>query len=422
MTDTDTDTATATTQLDIERIKQDFPLLSKGFHGESIVYLDSAASSQRPSCVIDAMSGYYNYSHANVHRGVYKLAEEADRLYENARITAGKFVGAPDPAREIVFTKNATEAINLIAYSWGMHRLNEGDVVVVTEIEHHANLVPWIMLHKERGVELRVIPMRDDYLLDLDNLEEMVDGAKLVACTLMSNVLGTIPPFKKIADAAHSAGAIVVADGAQLVPHTHVDVKELGCDFLAFSGHKMLGPTGVGVLWGKAELLDSMPPFMGGGGMILDVKFEGIVPAEIPTRFEAGTPPIAEAVGLTAAIEYLDNIGMNNICRHDAELTAYTIDSLKDTFGRDITIMGPDTTEDRGGVISLALKDIHPHDLAQVLDESNVCIRAGHHCAKPLMRRLGTSATARASFYLYNDTSDADRLIEALSKAASIFG
>lgn len=274
-TDTDTDTATATTQLDIERIKQDFPLLSKGFHGESIVYLDSAASSQRPSCVIDAMSGYYNYSHANVHRGVYKLAEEADRLYENARITAGKFVGAPDPAREIVFTKNATEAINLIAYSWGMHRLNEGDVVVVTEIEHHANLVPWIMLHKERGVELRVIPMRDDYLLDLDNLEEMVDGAKLVACTLMSNVLGTIPPFKKIADAAHSAGAIVVADGAQLVPHAHVDVKELGCDFLAFSGHKMLGPTGVGVLWGKAELLDSMPPFMGGGGMILDVKFAG---------------------------------------------------------------------------------------------------------------------------------------------------
>ncbi len=419
---TDTDIATTKTQLDVEHIKQDFPLLSKGFHGESIAYLDSAASSQRPTCVIDAMSGYYNYSHANVHRGVYKLAEEADRLYENARITTGKFVGAPDPAREIVFTKNATEAINLIAYSWGMHRLSEGDVVVVTEIEHHANLVPWIMLHKERGIELRVIPMRDDYLLDLDNLEEIVDGAKLVACTLMSNVLGTIPPFKKIADAAHSAGAIVVADGAQLVPHAHVDVKELDCDFLAFSGHKMLGPTGIGVLWGKAELLDSIPPFIGGGGMILDVKFEGIVPAEIPTRFEAGTPPIAEAVGLTAAIEYLDNIGMNNIFHHDAELTAYTIDSLKNTFGRDITIMGPDTTENRGGVISLALKDIHPHDLAQVLDESNVCIRAGHHCAKPLMRRLGTSATARASFYLYNDTSDADRLIEALSKAASIFG
>jgi cysteine desulfurase/selenocysteine lyase len=415
------DTST-TMQLDVESIKQDFPLLSKGFHGESIVYLDSAASSQRPTCVIDAMSGYYNYSHANVHRGVYRLAEEADRLYENARIAAGRFVGAPDPAREIVFTKNATEAINLIAYSWGMHRLNEGDVVVVTEIEHHANLVPWIMLHRERGVELRVIPMRDDYLLDLDNLEEMVDGAKLVACTLMSNVLGTIPPFRKIADAAHSAGAIVVADGAQLVPHAHVDVRELGCDFLAFSGHKMLGPTGIGVLWGKAELLDSMPPFIGGGGMILDVKFEGIVPAEIPTRFEAGTPPIAEAVGLTAAIEYLDKIGMDSILHHDAELTAYTIDSLKDAFGKDITVMGPDATENRGGVISLALKDIHPHDLAQVLDESNVCIRAGHHCAKPLMRRLGTSATARASFYLYNDASDADRLIEALAKAASIFG
>ncbi len=414
--------ATTTTQLDVEAIKQDFPLLSKGFHGESIVYLDSAASSQRPTCVIDTMSGYYNYSHANVHRGVYKLAEEADRLYENARMAAGRFIGAPDPAREIVFTKNATEAINLIAYSWGMHRLHEGDVVVVTEIDHHANLVPWIMLHEERGVELRVIPMRDDYLLDLDNLEETVDGAKLVACTLMSNVLGTIPPFRKIADAAHNAGAIVVADGAQLVPHAHVDVQELGCDFLAFSGHKMLGPTGIGVLWGKADLLDSMPPFMGGGGMILDVKFEGIVPAEIPTRFEAGTPPIAEAVGLTAAIEYLDKIGMDSILRHDTELTAYTIESLKETFGRDITIMGPDTTENRGGVISLALKDIHPHDLAQVLDESNVCIRAGHHCAKPLMRRLGTSATARASFYLYNDTSDTDRLIEALAKAASIFG
>ncbi len=409
-------------ELDVARIKEDFPLLSREIHAEPIVYLDSAASSQRPLCVIEAMSAYYKHSHANVHRGVYRLAEEADRLYEKARLTVGRFIGAPEPLREVVFTKNATEAINLVSYSWGMHNLHEGDIVVVTEIEHHANLVPWITLVKERGIDLRVIPMGDDYRLDLDGLERILDGARLVACTLMSNVLGTIPPFRAIADAAHENGALVLADGAQLVPHGRVDIGALGCDFLAFSGHKMLGPTGIGVLWGKAELLDAMPPFMGGGGMIRDVRFDGIIPAEIPARFEAGTPPIAEAVGLDAAMEYLDAIGMDNIFDHDVRLTGYALRSLEQHFGKDIIVMGPNDTGNRGGVLSLALKDIHPHDLAQVLDESGVCIRAGHHCAKPLMRRLGTSATARASFYLYNDTSDVDKLIDALEKADSLFG
>ncbi|MHB8263259.1 MAG: aminotransferase class V-fold PLP-dependent enzyme [Acidimicrobiales bacterium] len=409
-------------ELDVARIKEDFPLLSREIHKEPIVYLDSAASSQRPLCVIEAMSAYYKHSHANVHRGVYRLAEEADRLYEQARLATGKFIGAPEPSREIVFTKNATEAINLVSYAWGMHNLHEGDAVVVTEIEHHANLVPWITLAKERAVELRVIPMGDDHRLDLTGLDRILDGSKLVTCTLMSNVLGTIPPFRTIADAAHEKGALVLADGAQLVPHGQVDVKALGCDFLAFSGHKMLGPTGIGVLWGKAELLDAMPPFMGGGGMIRDVRFDGIIPAEIPARFEAGTPPIAEAVGLNAAIEYLDSIGMDNILNHDISLTGYALRSLEQQFGKDVVVMGPSTTDDRGGVLSLALKDIHPHDLAQVLDESGVCIRAGHHCAKPLMRRMGTSATARASFYLYNDTTDVDKLIVALTKADSLFG
>ncbi len=407
--------------LDTDHIKSDFPVLAAAGDGDRIVYLDSASSSQKPRQVIDAMSTYYESSHANVHRGLYRLASEADRLYEEARTLTGRFIGATDPEREVVFTKNSTESINLVSFSWGYQNLQPGDVVVATEMEHHANIVPWINLHESRGIELRIIPLGDDYELDLTSLDELLDGAKLVACTLMSNVLGTVPPFRRIADAAHAAGALVLADGAQLVPHSPVDVRDLGCDFLAFSGHKMLGPTGIGVLWGRAELLDSMPPFMGGGGMIRDVRFEGIVPADIPTRFEAGTPPIAEAVGLGAAIRYLEALGMDRIQAHGRALTEYAVSALTARLGAGIEIMHPLDPE-AGAVLSLALPGVHPHDVAQVLADSGICVRAGHHCAKPLMRRLGVGATARASMYLYNDESDIDALGDALERAAKLFG
>ena len=409
-------------RLDVDRIRSDFPLLARQVHGRRLVYLDSAASSQRPRAVLQAMDAYYETTHANVHRGVYAIAEEADRLYEQARVTVGHFIGAPHPAREVVFTKNATEAVNLVAFSWGRANLKPGDAIVLTEMEHHSNLVPWLVLAADLGLELRYLRMDDSYRLDLSSLDRLVEGAKLVTCTVMSNVLGTIPPFASIAEAAHSAGAVVLADGAQSVPHHVTDVGSLGCDFLAFSSHKMLGPTGIGVLWGREDLLDAMPPFMTGGGMIRDVKLDGFVPDETPGKFEAGTPPIAEAIGLAEAIRYLTDIGMTSVEHHERHLTAYAEEALAGTLGADLRILGPAGTVARGGVLSLAYRDIHPHDLAQVLDESGVCIRAGHHCAKPLMRRLGVSATARASLYVYNDESDVDALAEALGKAGSLFG
>lgn len=408
--------------LDVDRIKKDFPVLGQSAHGHRLVYLDSAASSQRPQAVLDAMDDYYATTHANVHRGVYGLAEEADRRFEAARLGVGRFIGAPQPEREVVFVKNATEAINLVASTWGRANLSAGDAVLLTDMEHHSNLVPWLMLADERGLELRWIPVDDDYRLDLSRLERLVDGVKLVACTTMSNVLGTIPPFSRIAEAAHAAGAVVVADGAQSVPHLPTDVRELGCDFLAFSAHKMLGPTGIGVLWGRGELLEAMPPYLGGGGMIRDVRRDGFSPNVLPWKFEAGTPPIAEAVGLAAAVQYLQGLGMAQVRAHEISLTAYAQETLSRRFGDDLRIFGPTGTDHRGGVLSLAYRDIHPHDLSQVLDQAGVCVRAGHHCAKPLMRRLGVSATARASFYVYNDESDVDALADALESAASLFG
>jgi cysteine desulfurase / selenocysteine lyase len=402
--------------------KGDFPLLERRIHDHQLVYLDSAASSQHPRSVLDAMDHYYENSHANVHRGVYAIAEEADALYESARRRVGRFIGAPHPDTEILFSKNATEGLNMVATSWAAHNLNAGDVVLLTEMEHHANLVPWLMLAEHKGIELRWLDIDDYYRLDLSDLDRLLDGVKLVACTVMSNVLGTIPPMAQIAAAAHSVGALVVADGAQAVPHLPVDVTALGCDFLAFSAHKMLGPTGIGVLWGRQELLEAMPPFLGGGGMIHDVRKDGFVPSSLPWKFEAGTPPIAEAVGLGAAVDYLSALGMQNVIDHDRTLTAYAQAVLADQFGDKIRIFGPEGTEDRGGVLSLALGDVHPHDLAQVLDRSGVCVRAGHHCAKPLMRRLGVNAAARASFYVYNDESDVDALVAALEDAATLFG
>jgi len=408
--------------IDVEVIRKDFPLLTRTVHDRPIVYLDSASSSLQPRQVLSAMDHYYETTHANVHRGVYATAEGATELYEGARRKVGRFIGAPDPKREIVFTKNATEALNLVANSWGRTNLVRGDVVVLTEMEHHANLVPWLMLAESIGLELRYIPVDTDGRLDLADLDRLLDGAKVLAITAMSNVLGTINPVPTIAAAAHRAGAVVVVDGAQSVPHLVTDVTALGADFLAFSAHKMEGPTGIGVLWARAELLEAMPPFLGGGGMILDVTLTGFGPAEPPWRFEAGTPPIAEAVGLAAAVDYLTGVGMERIVAHERLLTSYAIDALHERLGTDCTIFGPPAGGDRGGVLSLAYRDVHAHDLAQVLDTFGVCVRPGHHCAKPLMRRLGVTATARASIALYNDERDIDTLIEGLNHVGTVFG
>jgi cysteine desulfurase/selenocysteine lyase len=410
------------TGLDVATLRKDFPLLSIEVHGHTITYLDSAASSQRPVRVLDAMREYDETTHANVHRGVYSIAEEATRRFEAARHNVGRFIGAPNPSREIVFTKNATEGLNLVAHTWGRANLRPGDAIVLTEMEHHANIVPWHMLAAERGLTIRWIPVDDDGGLVLDNLEPLLSGAKLVGITCMSNVLGTLNPVSRIAEEAHAAGAVVVADGAQSVPHLPTDVQSLGVDFLAFSAHKMLGPTGIGVLWGRDELLSELPPFLGGGEMILDVRKEGFTPNEIPWRFEAGTPPITEAIGLGAAVDYLRAVGMEAIRSHEVALTTYAMAALTERFGEDIRIFGPRDPVTRGGVLSFAYRDLHPHDISQILDEYGVCVRAGHHCAKPLMRRLGVNATARASLALYNDESDVDRLVDALAEAGAFFG
>jgi cysteine desulfurase / selenocysteine lyase len=403
-------------------VRKDFPLLGREVNGHPIVYLDSASSSQRPLAVLDAMRSYEETTHANVHRGVYAIAEEATRRFEAARVSVGRFIGAPDPAHEVVFVKNATEGLNLVAHSWGRTFLRSGDAIVLTEMEHHANIVPWHILAAERDLEIRWIPIDDDGRLVLSGLDRLVDGAKLVGVTCMSNVLGTINPVSVIAAAAHDAGAVVVADGAQSVPHLITDVAALGADFLAFSAHKMLGPTGIGVLWGRRQILESLPPFLGGGEMILDVRKEGFVPNEIPWRFEAGTQPIAEVIGLGAAVDYLEGIGMEAVGAHERALTEYLLGSLTERFGADLRIFGPRDLRDRGGVVSFAYRDIHAHDVSQVLDSYGVCVRAGHHCAKPLMRRLGVNATARASLAVYNDPSDVDALVDALGEVGAFFG
>ncbi len=412
----------AAPRLDVAALRKDFPLLGREVNGHPIVYLDSASSAQRPVQVLDAMRTYDETTHANVHRGVYSIAEEATRRFEAARYNVGRFIGAPDPAKEIVFAKNATEGLNLVAHTWGRSNLHAGDAILLTEMEHHANIVPWHMLADERGLTIRWLPVDDDGRLMLDDLERLVDGVKLVGISCMSNVLGTLNPISVVADAAHAAGAVVVADAAQSVPHLPTDVIALGVDFLAFSSHKMLGPTGIGVLWGRGELLSELPPFLGGGEMILDVRKDGFTPNDIPWRFEAGTPPITEAVGLGAAVDYLRAVGMETVRAHEIALTTYALDTLDERFGADIVVFGPPDPNDRGGVISFAYRDIHPHDISQVLDEFGVCVRAGHHCAKPLMRRLGVNATARASFGPYNDESDVDALVRALAEAGAFFG
>lgn len=407
--------------LDVKKIKKDFPIFrSQG--DKPLVFLDSAASSQRPQSVLDAMDSYYETTHANVHRGVYALAEEATNQYENARIKVGRFINAPDPAREILVSKNATESLNLVAASLGRSHLKPGDKVVLTKMEHHANLVPWLMLKQYGGIEIEYIDHDEDGYLILDNLDALIDGAKVVSLTLCSNVLATVTPFIEIASRAKAAGAIVVGDGAQYVPHFQTDVQKLGLDLLAFTGHKMLGPTGVGILWGKTEILDRMAPFLGGGDMISDVRLDSFDANELPYKFEAGTPPIAEMIGLGAAVDYLELLGMDIIRAHDYSLGAYAIAKLKESFGSDINIYGPKDPKDRSGSVSFSFRDVHPHDISQVLDQFGVCVRAGHHCAKPLMKTLGIGSTARASYYIYNDQEDIDALVDALTATSVFFG
>ncbi len=411
---------TTTDPLDAALVKADFPLLARTVHGKPIVYLDSAATSQKPTVVLDAMQHYYETINANVHRGVYAIAEEATNALEAARAKTQRFVNARSSA-EIVFTKNATEALNLVVQSWGRANLSEGDVVVLSHMEHHANIVPWQMLQAEKGIEIRWIPLDPEGRLDLTDLDRLLDGAKALGVTAMSNVLGTFNPVRRLTDAARAAGAISVIDGCQSVPHSTTDVQELGADFLAFSAHKLCGPTGIGVLYGREELLDAMPPFLGGGEMIRDVTLDGFTTNDLPWKFEAGTPPIAEVIGLGAAIDYLNSLGMDRVRAHEKALTVYAFDTLTERFGDDIRIHGPQNADERGGVLSFAFKDLHPHDISQVLDQHAVCVRAGHHCAKPLMKILGVGATARASVYVYNDTSDIDALADALDAAGDFF-
>ena len=406
--------------VDVTTIRKKFPILERKVNGHRLVYLDSASSSQKPASVIEAMSHYYETTHANVHRGVYAIAEEATRLYEQARAKVARFIGAPSPDG-VVFAKNVTETINLVANTWGRANLKAGDAVLLTEMEHHANLVPWLMLAEQQGIELRFLPMAEDYSLDLSELDRLVDGVKLVSVTAMSNVLGTMTPIPLLAEAAHATGALLLVDAAQHVPHLATDVQALGCDFFGFTGHKMLGPTGIGALWAREELLESMPAFLGGGEMIRDVRLDGWTPNDIPWKFEAGTPPIAEAIGLSAAIDELEGIGLEAVRAHEVALTAYALRTLTERFGDGLKIYGPSEPAERGGVLSMTLGDIHAHDVSQVLDEHGVCVRAGHHCAKPLMRRLGVSATARASFYVYNDRDDIDALADALEATRDFF-
>jgi cysteine desulfurase/selenocysteine lyase len=407
-------------RIDVAAIRKDFPILDQVQNGSRLVFLDSAASSQRPRQVIEAMGDFYRTDYANVHRGVYRLAERATNRFEESRRRVARFINAPSPD-EVVFTKNATEALNLVAGSWGRANLGQTDAIVLSLLEHHANIVPWQMLAAEKGFEIRWIPATDDGRLDLTDLDRLLDGARLCSVTAMSNVTGALSDLDQIVPAARAAGAVVVVDACQSVPHLPTDVQAMGADFVAFSGHKMLGPTGIGVLWGRRDLLDAMPPFLGGGGMILNVTTDGFVPDSVPAKFEAGTPPIAEAIGLAAAIDYLDGVGMDAIRRHEVELTGYALRTLTEALGDSLTIHGPAEPATRGGVLSIELDGVHAHDISQILDEDAVCIRPGHHCAKPLMRHLGVPATARASLYLYNDSSDVDALSDALVKARDFF-
>jgi cysteine desulfurase / selenocysteine lyase len=403
------------------QIALDFPLLAQPTsRGKRLAYLDSAATSQKPAAVIDALTHYYTHDNANIHRGVYELAQRATEEFEGARAKIGRFINAREAA-EIIFTRNTTESINLVSFSWGLENLKPGDAILTSQLEHHSNLVPWQLLAAKTGAELRFIEVDDDGLHRLDDLDRKLRGTKLVALSHVSNTLGTIAPLELIVPRAHAAGALVLLDAAQSVPHFAVDVRALDVDFLAASGHKMCGPTGIGFLYGKRGLLEKMPPFLTGGDMIREVGYEHTTFNELPWKFEAGTSNVADAVALGTAVGYLQSVGMDWIAQHDRELTAYALRRLAGLESRGLRIYGPRRIEDRSGVISFNFGDVHAHDLASILDTDGVCIRAGHHCTMPLMEKMGWPATARASFYLYNTEQDVDQLMTALENAAKIF-
>lgn len=406
--------------IEIKTIREDFPILQRSIHGKSLVYLDSAATSQKPQVVLEALEDYYRRYNANIHRGLYQIAEEATSAYESARKKVAAFIGATDPG-EVIFTRNTTESINLVAYSWGRANVGPGDEIVLTEMEHHSNLVPWILLSQQTGATLKHIPFDDHGYLDMEAARRLItDRTKLVATVHMSNVLGTINPVAELADLAHQNGALMLVDGAQSVPHLGAKVDELRCDFLAFSGHKMLGPTGIGALWAHRPILEAMPPFLGGGEMISQVFLDRATFNELPWKFEAGTPNIADAIAWGVAIEYLESVGMPAVREHEVELTEYAIERLSEE--PDVQLYGPRDARRKGGVAAFNLGDVHAHDVGTVLDVEGICIRAGHHCCQPMMRKLDVPATARASFYIYNTYDDIDRLIAGLQAVRKVFG
>jgi cysteine desulfurase/selenocysteine lyase len=411
--------AAVSAQASLESVRAEFPILAREVGGRPLAYLDSAATAQKPAGVIEAIDSYYRNSNANVHRSMHLLAEEAEALYEGGRRKVAGLVGAR-PA-EIVFVRNATEAINLVRFTWAREHIGPGDTVLITAMEHHSNVVPWQLLCQEQGARLEYIEVDGDGRLELSDLDErLARGVKLVALAHVSNVLGTINPVAEVAERAHAAGAVVLVDGAQGVPQFPVDVPATGADFYAFTGHKMYGPTGIGVLWGRRDLLEEMPPFLGGGSMIKAVEDDHSTWAAIPAKFEAGTPAIAESAGLGAAADFMTGLGMDAVRAHERELTSYALDRLSGTSG--VTVYGPADAADRGALVSFTVAGIHPHDLAELCNREGIAIRAGHHCAQPLMRRLGVPATARASFGIYNTTDEVDRLVDALEGAKAIFG
>lgn len=405
--------------LNVARIREDFPILSRRVYGRPLVYLDNAATSQKPRQVIEALVRYYEGYNANIHRAVHCLGEEATNAYEEARAKVAAFINAPSPEC-IVFTRNTTESINLVAYAWGRANVREGDEILLTQMEHHSNLIPWQRLATEKGARLRYIGLTDQQTLALDGMENLLDArTRLVAMPHVSNSLGSINPVERVGAEARRNGSVFLVDGAQAAPHLAVDVQAMDCDFYAFSAHKMLGPTGVGVLYGRRELLEEMEPFLGGGEMIRRVTFESATWNDLPWKFEAGTPNIADVIAFGAAIDYLQRLGMENIRAHEIELTAYALERLRALD--DITIYGPPDAQERGGVVSFNLRDLHPHDVGTVLDRHGIAIRAGHHCTQPLMRALGIAGTARASFYVYNTPEEVDVLVDALRAARAFF-
>jgi cysteine desulfurase / selenocysteine lyase len=404
--------------INAEAVRADFPIMGRTINGKPLVYLDSAATSQKPAAVIDIMDDYYRRYNANPHRGVYTISEEATAAYESARQRVAAFINAAT-VKEIIFTRNTTEAINLVRYTWGRANIRSGDRILLTEMEHHSNLVPWQLLAQEVGATLEFLRIDDQGLLQLEELDNRLKGVRLLAITHQSNTLGTINPIKAITAAAHRAGALVLIDGAQAVPHMPVDVKDLDVDFYAFSGHKMCGPTGIGVLWARRALLEAMPPFLGGGDMIKRVKLHEASWNDLPWKFEAGTPSVAEGIGLGAAVDYLENLGMDQVRMHERTLVDYALEKLQEIPG--IVIYGPRDPEIHGGAISFTIPDIHPHDLATLVDREGIAVRAGHHCTQPLMDRLGVPATTRASFYVYNRPDEVDQLVSGIQKAQKVF-